>query len=102
MGVSENVPCGSDEEDRDYHAHGHGKASVDSRRGFDALDVQPSENDPEEDRPRPIGHARSEHVRLLADPNDANHGIEHVIHHHAPTCHVTSRRIDFLADVGKR
>src|SRR5207253_2561994 len=36
VGISENVPSGSDEEDRDHHPHGHGQASVHSRSGFDA------------------------------------------------------------------
>ncbi len=39
---------------------------------------------------------------LLADPDDADHGIEHVVHHHAPSRDIAERRVDLLADVSER
>ena len=38
---------------------------------------------------------------LLADPDDADHRIQQVIHHHAPSGDVAERRIDLLSDVGE-
>ena len=39
---------------------------------------------------------------LLTDPDNANHGIEHVVHYHAPPGDVAERGIDLLAYVGER
>ena len=40
-------------------------------------------------------------MSLLADPNDANHRIQHVIHHHAPAGHVAKRGTDFLTYISE-
>ena len=40
-------------------------------------------------------------MRLLAAPDGADDGIEHVIHDHAPAGDVAESGIDFLADVGE-
>jgi hypothetical protein len=40
-------------------------------------------------------------VGLLADPDDADHGIEQVVHDHAPAGYVSERRIDLLSDVSE-
>ena len=56
----------------------------------------------EKQRPRPVGDAGRENMRLLAAPHDADHGIEHVIHDHAPSGDVAEGGIDFLPDIGER
>ena len=71
--VSEDVAGGADEEDGDDHAHAGGQGRVDARRGADALEVEPREEQSEDDRPGPVGDCGDEDVRLLADPDDADH-----------------------------
>src|SRR3984957_2664194 len=41
-------------------------------------------------------------MRLLADPDNTDHGIEQVIHYHAPSCHIAQSGIDFLSYIGER
>ena len=38
---------------------------------------------------------------LLADPDNADHRIQHVIHHHAPSGNVAESGVDFLSNVSK-
>ena len=71
------------------------------RAGLDAEDVEEGEDAGEEDGPGPVRHTGSEDVGLLADPDDADHRVEHVVHHHAPAGDVAERGIDLLADVGE-
>ena len=40
-------------------------------------------------------------MRLLAAPDGADDGIEHVVHDHAPAGDVAQGGVDFLADVGE-
>jgi hypothetical protein len=40
-------------------------------------------------------------MRLLADPDNADHGIQKIIHDHAPTSYIAQRRINLLPNVGE-
>ena len=99
--MPEDVARRGDKEDRDDDAHAGGQRGIQARRGLDSLNVQDGEHAGKEDRPDPVGHAGSKHVRLLADPDDADHRIEHVVHHHAPSGDVAERGIDLLTDIGE-
>ena len=99
--MSENVTRRSDEKKGDHHPHASRQPGVYPRGSFHSLNVQQSEDNREEDRPGPVGDARRKHVCLLADPDDADHRIQHVIHHHAPAGDIAERRIDFLANIGE-
>ena len=99
--MSEDVPRRRDEKQGDYHSHARGQPGVHSRRGFDSLDVEQGKNRRKENRPGPVRHTRRKHMSLLTDPDDADHRIQHVIHHHAPAGYITERRIYFLANIGE-
>src|SRR4029077_4885813 len=74
---------------------------VHSGRSFYPLDVQAGEDECKENCPSPIRNAGSKYVRLLAAPDDADHGVKHVIHDHAPASDIAESGINLLPDVGE-
>src|SRR6202040_2703891 len=96
--VSENVAGGGHEKDGDHDAHAGGEQGVHASGSFDALNIHERKYGSEEDGPDRVRNSGCEDVGLLAAPDDADHGIEHVVHDHAPAGNVAERRIDFLAD----
>ncbi len=99
--MAENVAGRGNKEDRNHHAHARCQRGVHARRGLDALNIQGGKYESKKRRPNAIGNSGSEDVGLLADPDDADHRIEHVVHHHAPSGDVAERGIDLLADIGE-
>ena len=100
--MSENVARRRHKENDDHHTHCGGKARVDSGRGLDSLNVQSREHRDEEEDPSHVRDRRGKFVRLLAAPDGADHGIEQVIHYHAPAGDIAERGIDLLPHVGER
>ena len=99
--VPEDVACRDHKENCNHHAHPRGQRRVHASRGFYSLDVQQRKRQRKEDSPRRVRYAGSKYMRLLAAPDGANDGIEHVVHHHAPAGDVTECGIDFLANVSE-
>ena len=89
---SGDVSRGADEEDGDHHSHAGGEPGIHGGRSANSLDVQAGEQQREENGPDPVGHGRGEDVGLLADPDDADDGIQHVVHDHAPSGDVAPAR----------
>src|SRR5215469_11567511 len=102
MWGSENVACRGNKKHRNNGPHACGEKSVHARRRLDALNVEPGKHGPEKKRPSPIRNGWCKYVRLLAAPDDANHRVEHVIHHHAPSGDVAEHRVDLLSNISKR
>ena len=102
MWISENIARCSHKEDGDHHSHAGRQAGVHAGGSLNPLNIQSGKNQREEDSPYSVRHSGSEHVRLLADPDDADHGIEHVVHDHAPPRHVAEGGINFLTNISKR
>ena len=102
MRVSTDIAGGGHEEDRHHRSHARCQSRVDARGSLDSLDIEQRENRAKKDCPSPVRHARGEDVRLLGAPDDADHRIQHVIHHHAPSGHVAESRIDLLPHVRER
>ena len=101
MSSSKDVSRGGNEERADNYSHSYRENRIHSCGSFNPLNVQTGKYQREKNRPYPIRNAWSKNVGLLAYPDNADHRIEHVIHHHAPTCYVAKRRIDFLPHISK-
>jgi hypothetical protein len=95
------VAYGDHEENRHHSPHSRRQRRVDPRRSLDTLQIQEGEYCSKDQRPTPVRDSRGKHKGLLAAPDNANHGVENVIHHHAPTRDVAERGIDLLSNVGE-
>ena len=66
--MPENVARRDHKENCDHHSHRRRQRRVHARRSFYSLNVQQRKHQRKEDNPRPVRHAGSKHVRLLAAP----------------------------------
>jgi hypothetical protein len=76
-------------------------ASVHAGGSLHALNVQRRKNQREEKRPYTVRDTGRENVCLLANPDNADHRIQEIIHHHAPTRNVAQRGVDLLSNVSE-
>ena len=101
MGVAENIAGGGHKKDSNHNPHASGQQCVHARRGLDALHIQRGEYSRKKDGPYCVGHIGRKYVSDLAAPDNADHWIEHVVHHHAPTRDESEYRVNLLAYVGE-
>src|ERR1700733_10891892 len=99
--MTEHITNRDHEEDRYYRTHARCQQSVDPSRRLNALKIQERKHRSKKERPSPVWNPGSKNECLLAAPDNADHGVEDVIHHHAPASDIPERWVDLLSDVGE-
>ena len=97
----EDVANAFAQKENDDQAHGNGEDGVNTSGGLNAASVEIGGEQREADHPKPVGDAGHDVPGSLTAPDDADDGIEEIVHQHGPSNDVTKFGIEFLGDVGE-
>lgn len=101
MHCGEDVAGALTEKKNNYQAHGDGENSVDPSGGLNTAGVQIGDQQSERDHPECIGNVGNDVAGGLAAPDDADDGVEDIVHQHRPADDVAELWVELLGDVAE-
>jgi len=94
------IAYGVGKEDSYDEAHAEGEKAVDAAGGADSAEIEGGEDDAKGHGPGGVGDLRKDVARCGAAPDDADDGIQDVVHEHGPADDVAEHGVELAADVG--